>query len=121
MTKYASPLVEDPNAPSDIITNDLGAKQSLNTRAWARLPGDSLALISAVLWQGAQKYEDGANGANWRNISWKDHVEHAIEHIFACLECMEHDEFKWALTHLTHAGCRILFALATLNEELEGK
>lgn len=55
----------------------------------------------AVLAPGAVKYGED----NWRKIPAKDHLNHALTHVFAFLAGDGQDD------HLEHAACRMMMAL----------
>jgi Domain of unknown function (DUF5664) len=59
--------------------------------------------LAQVLKDGADKYGPD----NWRKIGRADHLNHCLAHIFAHLAGDSGDE------HLTHAACRLLFAMET--------
>jgi hypothetical protein len=67
------------------------------------LPARAVLEIAATLAPAAIKYGED----NWRRIPRKDHVNHALAHIFAHLAGDDTDD------HLNHAACRILFAMET--------
>lgn len=88
-----------PDAPT--VTNESGGSQSFVPYRCDLLPPKALLAVAEVLAEGAKKY--GVD--NWRKISCKDHLNHLLMHVYAHLAGDESDE------HLTHAACRILFAL----------
>lgn len=62
--------------------------------------------LAEVLDYGAKKYGE----ENWRNVPIRDHLNHSLGHLISCLkEVNTHD--------LSHAFCRIMFALELLSEE----
>lgn len=68
----------------------------------------ALLRVGRVLYQGEQKYEtelQTVGQENWRRISPRMHVRHAVNHLFAWLAGNRDDE------HLEHAVCRLLFAV----------
>jgi len=84
-----------------IHTSKTGAKQSnLQTRFDLVDPLAMLELAN-VLFHGAKKYGDD----NWRGIEVDDHLNHAIAHLNKYL-------INRKLEELTHAFCRIMFAVA---------
>jgi hypothetical protein len=108
----------------EIITNDRGGSQSnigvrydlipgafirglallLGSGSPARLeliPLDVLHEIALVLTSGAERYGDD----NWKLIEPRDHVNHAINHLFLWLDGDRTEN------HLGNAACRCLFAV----------
>jgi hypothetical protein len=67
------------------------------------LPARAVLELAATLAPAAIKYGED----NWRRIPRKDHVNHALAHIFAHLAGDDADD------HLNHAACRLLFAMET--------
>ena len=82
------------------MVNEHGGKQSQIPGRFDLIPPEALALVAIVLHEGAEKY--GEN--NWKLIDDASHLNHAIRHAFAYLASGEQH-------HLSHAACRILFAL----------
>lgn len=93
-----------PDAPT--VVNEAGGKQSHVPYRADLLPPAALLSIAAVLHEGASKY--GPN--NWRSIPRADHLNHALVHVLAYLSGDRQDD------HLLHAGCRLLFAMETIDE-----
>lgn len=95
-----SPLIPGvgPNAPTSILPN--GAKQSASPYRLDLIPPLSLFDVATVLAYGATKY--GVD--NWRGISVEDHLNHALQHIYAFLAGDRQDN------HLGHATCRMMMA-----------
>jgi tagatose-1,6-bisphosphate aldolase non-catalytic subunit AgaZ/GatZ len=60
--------------------------------------------LARVLAYGAKKY--GEN--NWRSLTVQEHLNHALQHIYAYLAGDFQDD------HLGHAQCRVHMALAVL-------
>jgi len=79
-------------------------KQSSIETAFTAVPARSITRVAAILKTGREKY--GAD--NWRNISRRDHLDHALAHIYSYLAGNEVDE-----DDLGNATCRLLFALDT--------
>lgn len=87
-----------------IHTNRDGGKQSsLNVR-FDLLDPKAIFALAYILDEGAKKYSEN----NWRKVSQKDHINHALMHIFAHLNGDTQDD------HLEHAFCRMMMALGTL-------
>lgn len=81
-------------------TNEQGGKQSKTKCRFDLLPPAALFRVAEVLNEGAVKYGDN----NWRQIEVNDHINHALNHLFAHLANDETED------HLSHAMCRLLFA-----------
>lgn len=90
-----------PDAPT--ITNPDGGRQAYVPYRVDALPPKAVLAISKVVAHGLEKY--GLD--NWRHIPQRDHLNHALTHVFAHLAADRTDD------HLTHAACRLLFALET--------
>lgn len=90
-----------PEAPT--VTNNQGGRQAKLPYACHLLPFKAVMKTSKVLKSGADKY--GVD--NWRSIPKVEHINHALAHIFAFGAGDRQDD------HLTHAACRILFAMET--------
>lgn len=93
-----------PDAPT--TTNAAGGKQSAMPYRPALLPPRAILTVAGVLAEGAAKYGDD----NWRKIAQKDNLDHALTHIFAHLAGDRSDD------HLSHAACRVLFAMETSDD-----
>jgi len=65
--------------------------------------------LAEILATGATKYGE----ENWRQIPWRDNLNHAITHAFAHLAGDDQDD------HMGHAFCRAMFAHATYWAELD--
>ena len=87
----------------DVATgvNERGGRQSAIPYRCDLLPPRAVLSVAGVLHAGAEKY--GID--NWRNIEIRDHVNHALTHLFAYLAGDSTD------AHLSHASCRVLMAL----------
>ena len=88
-----------PNQP--IVSNSKGGKQSATPYAMHLVPPTAILEVAKVLEYGAKRY--GAN--NWRDVDIDDHLNHVLAHIYAYLAGDDSDN------HLSHAACRILFAV----------
>lgn len=85
----------------EICVNDAGSKQSKTKCRFDLLPPIAMFKVTEVLQQGQAKYGDDKN---WRNIPIRDHLNHALNHIFGWLANDKTED------HLSHALCRLLFA-----------
>jgi hypothetical protein len=95
----ADELGVGPDAPT--VTNAAGGKQSKTRYRCDLLPGRAVLAVAEVLSAGAEKYGPD----NWRLIPVRDHVNHALTHLLAFVAGDRSDD------HLSHAACRVLFAL----------
>lgn len=93
-----------PDAP--IETNELGGKQSKSPYRFDLIDAPAIFDLAERLAYGAERYED----ENWRKIPEKDHLNHALVHIFAHLGGDKQDK------HLEAAFCRLMMALALIHQ-----
>lgn len=89
-----------PDVP--IVTAPNGAKQSDTPYRFDLMDPKAMFELAYVLSYGAKKYGDD----NWRGLPVNDHLNHALQHIYAYLGGDYSDN------HLAHALCRMLFAVA---------
>jgi hypothetical protein len=94
-----------PDAPT--ITNAAGGKQSATPYRCDLVPPAAYLRVAAILAEGARKYGD----ENWRNISFRDHINHALSHVAAYLAADRSDD------HIGHAMCRMMFAFETMDPD----
>lgn len=94
--------VEEPK-PLDgrTVTNNQGGKQSFVSARFDCIPPVVLRLLAQCLGFGARKYGD----TNYQNISMRDHLNHAINHI------NEWNRGDRSEPHLVNAMARLTFAL----------
>jgi len=85
----------------NVIKNEKGGAQSHTLCRFDIIPPVALFETAKVLKEGAEKY--GVD--NWRYIEINDHLNHAIQHIYGYLSGDRTEE------HLSHAVCRLMFAL----------
>ena len=90
-----------PEAPTE-VNSDGGRQSYLGARA-DLIPAKALLHVAGILDAGAKKYGE----ENWRKIPTRDHVNHALVHLFAHLSGDTQDD------HLGHACCRLQMALET--------
>lgn len=90
-----------PDAP--IQVNEQGGKQSATPYRFDLLDAPAMFRLAEVLAYGATKYGDN----NWRAIPVQDHINHALQHVFAYQAGDGSDD------HLGHALCRMMMAVAT--------
>lgn len=98
----ASQISDIVSPDAETTTNDRGGMQSHVPVRFDLIDGKAMFAMAAVLHEGAEKYAPG----NWRLIPTRDHLNHALMHIFAYLSGDRTDD------HLSHALCRITFANA---------
>ena len=94
---------------SETVTNSRGAKQSKLPVRYDLIPPSSIAKVAEVLAEGERKYGQG----NWQLIDTSDHLNHALNHIYLFLNSDNSED------HLSHAACRLLFAIYTFKHEGE--
>lgn len=92
-----------PDQPT--VENAAGGRQAFTPYRFDLLPAQALFDVSEILAQGALKYGEW----NWLKIPEREHINHALQHIFAYLGGDTQDD------HLGHAACRVLFALELMR------
>lgn len=95
----------------EVITNKDGGKQSKIHGRFDLIPGTAISEVAAVLDHGAERYGE----RNWEKISVNDHINHALQHIFAMLR----GQYNGYGTDLSHATTRLLFALDLYLREMD--
>lgn len=89
-----------------------GGRHSKVDEAFELIPAGALEAICKVLAEGAAKYEpvtlENSLAANWRKIPRRLHIRHAGIHLLKLLQGKDIEE------NLSHAACRLLFALETV-------
>jgi hypothetical protein len=85
----------------EIVTNDRGGSQSNIGVRYDLIPGSVIREIALILSAGAERYGDD----NWKLIPARDHINHAINHLFLWLDGDRTEN------HLGNAACRYLFAV----------
>lgn len=91
--------------PAPVVINNRGGKANPSPYRSELLPATAMLKASAVLAGGVQSH--GRN--NWRDIDAETHVGRAITHLLQHLAGDKSDD------HLTHALCRVAFAVEVLN------
>lgn len=94
--------VEGVGTDAPTVVNDRGGKQSAVPFRCDLLPPLGALEVAKVLKVGADKYGDDAN---WHKVTTREHLNHALSHLFAFLAGDGQDD------HLGHAACRLLMAL----------
>lgn len=82
------------------VTQDGGRHAKIPYRC-DLLPPSALLAVAKTLGANVASHGEG----NWRKISAKLHINHALAHLLAHLAGDGQDD------HLNHAACRLLFAL----------
>ena len=95
-------MIEGVGPDVGITQNEKGGYQSDTPYAFHLIDAPAMFELAKVLAVGAEKYERD----NWRKIDCEDHLNHALQHIFAYMAGDEQDE------HLEHAFCRLMMAVA---------
>jgi hypothetical protein len=107
--KVKAPVIAGVGKDAPTVTNSSGGKQSASPYRCDLLPARAVMAIAEVLKHGADKYGDN----NWRKIPVADHLNHALAHAFAYIAGDGQDD------HLSHAACRLLFALELYEADKE--
>ena len=99
----------EPDAP--VVTNDKGGKQSDTPYGFHLLPISAMFDAAKVAKYGADKYGETFERRNYTKIDEKEHLNHAIQHIYAFLAGDTQDD------HLGHAIVRLMFAYDVNNRK----
>ena len=97
-----------PDVPTEV--NENGGRQSATPYAFHFLPPHALFAAAEVAKYGAEKYGEPLLNRNYKKIPPEEHVNHAIQHLFAYLAGDESDD------HLSHAILRAMFAYEVDHE-----
>ena len=95
----------EPDAP--VVENEHGGKQSDTPYAFHMLPTSAVFGAAEVCAYGAKKYGETIDNRNYVKIPTEEHVNHAIQHLYAYLAGDTQDD------HLGHAIVRCMFAYDT--------
>lgn len=87
-----------------VITNKDGGKQSDTPYGFHLIPTSAIFDAAKVLKYGADKYGETFEHRNYIKISTAEHLNHALQHIYAFLAGDDQDD------HLGHAMVRLMFA-----------
>ena len=92
----------EPDAP--VVENENGGKQSDTPYGFHLVPTSAIFDAAKVLKYGADKYGETFEHRNYTKIDTVEHLNHAIQHIYAFLAGDTQDD------HLGHAIVRLMFA-----------
>lgn len=95
-----------PDVPQ--VVNENGGAQSATPYRFDLLDPIVMFRLAKVIGLGAEKYGDD----NWSRISVEDHLNHAVQHIYAWLAGDAQED------HLGHALCRVVLAAAVEQTEM---
>ena len=101
----------EPDAP--VIENKNGGKQSDTPYGFHLVPTSAIFDAAKVLKYGADKYGESFEHRNYTKIPSVDHLNHALQHIYAHLAGDQQDD------HLGHALVRLMFAYDVYQKENE--
>lgn len=99
----------EPDAP--VVENENGGKQSASPFGFHLVPASAIFDAARVLKYGADKYGETFEHRNYTKISSVDHLNHALQHIYAHLAGDPQDD------HLGHALVRLMFAYDMYQRE----
>jgi hypothetical protein len=91
-----------------MVVNEHGGKQSKVEYAFDQLDPLAMFQLAGIIQKGAEKY----GRDNWKRITPEEHLNHALQHIFAHLAGDKQDD------HLGHAFCRLMFAIVVDRDGL---
>ena len=96
--------IEGVSPDTPIVTNVRGGKQSDTPYAFHMQPIKSMFAAAQVAAYGAKKYGETIDQRNYVKISVQDHINHAIQNLYAYQVGDTTDD------HLAHAIVRTMFA-----------
>ena len=94
--------IEGVGPETAITTNEKGGKQSDTPYRFDLIDAKAMFRLAQVMAYGAKRYAPN----NWRLITKEDHINHALQHLYAYLAGDKQDD------HLGHALARIMMAVA---------
>lgn len=97
--------------PDAEVVDDGNGRQSKMLYRFDLVPPLATAAVASILQHGAEKYGEW----NWLTIPAKDHLNHALQHIWAFVlgDKQEGDP----IIHARHAVCRLMFWLDRLERD----
>ncbi len=98
-----------PDMPTE--TNERGGRQSATPYAFHLLPPNAIFAAAEVAKYGAEKYGETQLDRNYKKIPAEEHVNHAVQHLYAYLAGDTGDD------HLAHAILRAMFAFEVDHEQ----
>ena len=105
---YKKALIRGVGKDAPMVVNEHGGKQSKVEYAFDQLDPLAMFQLAGIIQKGAEKYGRG----NWKKITTEEHLNHALQHIFAHLAGDKQDD------HLGHAFCRLMFAIVVDRDGL---
>lgn len=109
----ASKRIAGVEPDAKVTTNENGGKQSDTPYGFHLLPISALFDAAKVAKYGADKYGETFDQRNYTKIPTIEHLNHALQHIYAWLAGDRQDD------HLGHAIVRLMFAY-DVNDRAEG-
>ncbi len=94
------------DAPMEV--NQFGGRQSKMEYDFTQLDPLAMFQLAGILKRGSEKY----GRDNWKRITTEEHLNHALQHIFAYLAGDRQDD------HLGHAFCRLMMAIVVDRDGL---
>ena len=98
------------------VVNEHGGKQAAINERLDLIPPEALLRVGSILAKGMEKYGKD----NWRLISRREHIAHALRHLYLYLAIedgtLREDDEEYE-DHLGNAACRVLFAISKLIED----
>lgn len=104
-------IVDGVGQDAPTVVNAKGGKQSQVLYRFDKLDTKAMFDLTRVLHEGAVKYGEDEN---WRLIETESHLNHALIHIFAFMAGDKQDD------HLSHAMCRLMFAIGVEHDLEKG-
>lgn len=98
-----------PDVPT--VVNENGGAQSSTPYAFHFLPPNAMFAAAETAKYGAEKYHETLSDRNYKKIHAEEHINHAIQHLYAYLAGDRSDD------HLAHAILRAMFAYETAYEQ----
>lgn len=105
---YKKTLIRGVGKDAPLDVNEHGGKQSKMEYDFTQLDPRAMFQLAGILKYGSDKY----GRDNWKRITPEEHLNHALQHIFAYLAGDKQDD------HLGHAFCRLMFAIVVDRDGL---